>query len=238
MGWKKTLRSQVLEANLELVKQKLVIYSFGNVSGIDRKQNIVAIKPSGVPYESLTEESIVLVDMDGNVVEGDFRPSSDTRTHLELYRSFPGIGGVAHTHSPYATSWAQACESIPCYGTTHADYVNGEIPCTGLLSDEQINGDYEHVTGVKIRETLANRSVLDVPMILVASHGPFTWGPSARKAVENSVILEYLARTAAQTRRINPDFQPIQPTLLARHFNRKHGTSATYGQKREKGKEG
>lgn len=230
MGWKKTLRRQVLAANQELVTKKLVIYSFGNVSGIDRKQNIVAIKPSGVPYESLTEESIVLVDLDNHVVEGNFRPSSDTRTHLELYRAFPGIGGVAHTHSPCATSWAQACKAIPCYGTTHADYVNGEIPCTGQLTDEQINGDYEHVTGVKIRETFANRSASDAPMVLVASHGPFTWGASARKAVENSVILEYLARMAAQTRSINPDIQPIQPALLARHFNRKHGKSATYGQ--------
>ncbi len=230
MGWKEKLRHNVFEANMELVRRDLVIYTFGNVSGIDRNHGIIAIKPSGVPYEVLTEDAIVLVDLENGAAEGDYRPSSDTKTHLELYRSFPEIGGVAHTHSPFATSWAQAKLPIPCYGTTHADFVNGDIPCTALLTDDEINGDYEAATGQKIVAAFKNLPHEHTPMVLVASHGPFTWGETPQQAVSNSVILEYLAQMALQTQALNPQIHPIQAALLSKHFSRKHGTTAYYGQ--------
>ena len=227
----KELRTQVWEANMELPGKNLVIYTFGNVSGIDREHGIIAIKPSGVPYEELKPENIVLVDMDNNVVDSGYNPSSDTKTHLVLYKNFPKIGGVAHTHSTYATAWAQAQKPIPCLGTTHADYVCDDIPCTGLITDEQIRGDYEEETGKLIVERFRNLSYETVPMVLVAAHGPFTWGESPEEAVHNSVILEELAKMAFFTVRINNSVTVIDKTLLDKHFFRKHGNNAYYGQK-------
>ena len=227
----KELRTQVWEANMELPGKNLVIYTFGNVSGIDREHGIIAIKPSGVPYEELKPENIVLVDMDSNVVDSGYNPSSDTKTHLVLYKSFPKLGGVAHTHSTYATAWAQAQKPIPCLGTTHADYVCGDIPCTGLITDEQIRGDYEEETGKLIVERFKNLSYENVPMVLVAAHGPFTWGESPEEAVHNSVILEELAKTAFFTVSINNSVTGIDKTLIDKHFFRKHGKDAYYGQK-------
>lgn len=227
----KELRTQVWEANMELPGKNLVIYTFGNVSGIDREHGIIAIKPSGVPYEELKPENIVLVDMDNNVVDSGYNPSSDTKTHLVLYKNFPKIGGVAHTHSTYATAWAQAQKPIPCLGTTHADYVCGDIPCTGLITDEQIRGDYEEETGKLIVEWFRNLSYETVPMALVAAHGPFTWGESPEEAVHNSVILEELAKMAFFTVSINNSVTGIDKTLIDKHFFRKHGNNAYYGQK-------
>ena len=227
----KELRTQVWEANMELPGKNLVIYTFGNVSGIDREHGIIAIKPSGVPYEELKPENIVLVDMDNNVVDSGYNPSSDTKTHLVLYKNFPKIGGVAHTHSTYATAWAQAQKPIPCLGTTHADYVCGDIPCTGLITDEQIRGDYEEETGKLIVERFRNLSYETVPMALVAAHGPFTWGESPEEAVHNSVILEELAKMAFFTVSINNSVTGIDKTLIDKHFFRKHGNNAYYGQK-------
>ena len=227
----KELREQVWEANMELPGKNLVIYTFGNVSGIDREHGIIAIKPSGVPYEELKPENIVLVDMDTNVVDSGYTPSSDTKTHLVLYKSFPKIGGVVHTHSPYATSWAQAQKPIPCLGTTHADYIHGDIPCTGLITGEQIRGDYEEETGKLIVERFRNLSYETVPMALVAAHGPFTWGESPEEAVHNSVILEELAKMAFFTVSINNSVTGIDKTLIDKHFFRKHGNNAYYGQK-------
>jgi L-ribulose-5-phosphate 4-epimerase len=227
----KTLQKRVCEANLELVRKNLVIYSFGNVSGIDRGKGIVAIKPSGVPYEKLTPEMIVLVDLDNNIVQGELRPSSDTRTHIELYKNFLEIGGVVHTHSPYATTWAQAKKAIPCLGTTHADYCPGEIPCTGVISDKAIAGDYELETGKQIIRTFGNYSYQETPMVLVASHGPFTWGTTPEEAVSNAVILEYLAMMALHTISINPEVEAIKESLIKKHYGRKHGKKAYYGQK-------
>ena len=227
----KELRTQVWEANMELPGKNLVIYTFGNVSGIDREHGIIAIKPSGVLYEELKPENIVLVDMDSNVVDSGYNPSSDTKTHLVLYKSFPKLGGVAHTHSTYATAWAQAQKPIPCLGTTHADYVCGDIPCTGLITDEQIRGDYEEETGKLIVERFRNLSYKTVPMVLVAAHGPFTWGESPGQAVHNSVILEELAKMAFFTVSINNSVTGIDKTLIDKHFFRKHGNNAYYGQK-------
>ena len=226
----KKLKERVCKANLELDKHQLVVYTFGNVSGIDREKGIVAIKPSGVSYEDLIPEMIVLVDLDNNVLEGDLRPSSDTKTHLELYKHFPEIGGVAHTHSPFATSWAQAHKPIPCLGTTHADYVPGEIPCTKIMSDEQIKRDYETETGNQILETFKKYDYKHTPMVIVASHGAFTWGETPEKAVYHSVILEYLAKMAITTLNINPEISPVKQTLIDKHFQRKHGIDAYYGQ--------
>src|SRR5580704_19748690 len=193
----KTLREQVLEANLELVRRGLVLYTFGNVSGIDRSEGLVAIKPSGVPYEELTPAHMVVSDLAGKIVEGNLRPSSDLPTHLELYRQFPHIGGVAHTHSEYATAWAQAETPIPCFGTTHADYFHGPIPVTERLTAEQIAGDYELETGVAICQTFAKLDPDSIPAVLVAGHAPFCWGPSAAEASHNAVILEYVAKMAS-----------------------------------------
>ena len=225
------LRKAVCDANIQLPKHNLVIYSWGNVSGIDREHGIIAIKPSGVPYEELKPENIVLVDMDTNVVDSGYTPSSDTKTHLVLYKSFPKIGGIVHTHSTYATSWAQAQKPIPCLGTTHADYVHGDIPCTGLITGEQISGDYEEETGKQILERFEDLSYENIPMVLVAAHGPFTWGESPEKAVYNSVILEELAKMAFFTVSINNSVTGIDKTLIDKHFFRKHGKNAYYGQK-------
>jgi L-ribulose-5-phosphate 4-epimerase len=226
----KTLREGVLEANLELVRRGLVLYTFGNVSGIDRGQGLLAIKPSGVPYEELTPAHMVVSDLAGKIVEGNLRPSSDLPTHLELYRQFPHIGGVAHTHSEYATAWAQAETPIPCFGTTHADYFHGPIPVTERLTAEQIAGDYELETGVAICRTFAKLDPDSIPAVLVAGHAPFCWGPSAAEASHNAVILEYVAKMASHTLSINPKSRPLARELHDKHFLRKHGRNAYYGQ--------
>jgi L-ribulose-5-phosphate 4-epimerase len=224
------LKKAVLEANLELNERQLVIYSWGNVSGIDRSKGIVAIKPSGIPYEELTIDKIVLVDPDGNVVEGDLNPSSDTATHLELYRSFEAVGGICHTHSPNATMWAQACKAIPCFGTTHADYFYGDVPVTEIMTKEQIQNDYELNTGKIIVERFARIDPMQMPAVLVANHGPFTWGDSPPKAVEATVVLEHIAATALGTITISPEKDAISDALLHKHYLRKHGKNAYYGQ--------
>jgi L-ribulose-5-phosphate 4-epimerase len=226
----KTLREGVLEANLELVRRGLLLYTFGNVSGIDRGQGLVAIKPSGVPYEELTPAHMVVSDLAGKIVEGNLRPSSDLPTHLELYRQFPHIGGVAHTHSEYATAWAQAETPIPCFGTTHADYFHGPIPVTERLTAEQIAGDYELETGVAICQTFAKLDPDSIPAVLVDGHAPFCWGPSAAEASHNAVILEYVAKMASHTLSINPKSRPLPRELHDKHFLRKHGRNAYYGQ--------
>ncbi len=220
-------------ANLELDRQGLVIHTWGNVSGIDRKNGVVAIKPSGVAYEHLTADRIVLVDLEGKVVEGDLRPSSDTPTHLELYREFEGIGGVCHTHSTYATIWAQACREIPCLGTTHADHFPGPIPMTEDLNEIEIASNYELNTGKAIIRRFRDLDALRQPAVLVANHGPFTWGRSAANAVEHAVILEQVAKMAYGTLMLNPGQGHIPPSLQDKHFLRKHGKDAYYGQENE-----
>ncbi len=227
------LKKQVYLANMELVKKKLIIETFGNVSGIDREKQIVAIKPSGVDYDTLRPDDVVLVDLNsGEVIEGDMRPSSDTKTHLVLYKSFSEIQGVVHTHSAYATSWAQAQRPIPCLGTTHADYSPAEIPCTGVMEDDAIEGDYEKETGYQIISTFRQKKYdyQYTPMVLVASHGPFTWGESPAKAVYHSNVLEYLAKMAYRTLRINNNVGSLKKNLIDKHFYRKHGENAYYGQ--------
>jgi L-ribulose-5-phosphate 4-epimerase len=224
------LKKSVCQANLELQKQNLVIYSFGNVSGIDREKGIVAIKPSGVDYNKLTPDKIVLLDLKGNVVEGKLNPSSDTPTHLELYRSFPELGGVCHTHSIYATMWAQACREIPPLGTTAADYFYGAVPVTKPLTASQIKNDYELNTGKVIVKRFRNIAPLEMPACLVACHGPFTWGKTPEKAVETAVILENIAKTAFGTVMLNAKIRPISKNLLDKHYKRKHGVNAYYGQ--------
>ncbi|MBD3353003.1 MAG: L-ribulose-5-phosphate 4-epimerase AraD [Candidatus Lokiarchaeota archaeon] len=226
------LKRQVYEANLELKNKNLVVYTFGNVSGIDRKKEIIVIKPSGVPYENLNPEDMVSVDFHNNVLDGDKCPSSDTLTHIVLYKHFPSIGGVVHTHSTFATSWAQAKKPIPCLGTTHADYANRQIPCTQVISDKQIKGNYVEETGNQIIETFQNYSYEATPMVLVASHGPFTWGKDPDEAVYYSVILEELAKMAYLTMQINPHIEDIKQSLIDKHYNRKHGKNAYYGQKK------
>lgn len=224
------LKKQVCMANLQLVEQKLVISTWGNVSAIDRPRGVVAIKPSGVDYDALTPDKIVVVDLDGKVVEGDLRPSSDTPTHLELYRRWPGIGGVCHTHSRYATMWAQACREIPCFGTTHADYFYGAVPVTDPLTKQDIESDYELNTGKVIVRRFSNIDPMQMPAVLVANHGPFTWGKDAAAAVEAAVVLEEVARMAQGTVLLSPQQQPLPQTLLDKHFLRKHGKNAYYGQ--------
>ncbi len=224
------LKQSVLEANLELPKHGLVVYTWGNASAIDREKNLVVIKASGVKYEEMTTEHMVVLDLDGNVVEGNYRPSSDTPTHLELYKAFPGIGGIVHTHSTWATVFAQAKMGVPSYGTTHADYYYGEIPCTRLMTEEEINSDYEAETGKVIIETFKGKDPTQVPGVLVASHGPFTWGKDAADAVHNSVVLEEVAKMAYATRILNSEITPMQKVLLDKHFLRKHGKNAYYGQ--------
>jgi len=227
----KGLRQRVWMLNRELPQMGLVVQSFGNVSGIDREQNLVAIKPSGIPYQDLKVDDIVVVDLDNKVVEGRLRPSSDTKTHTYLYRSFPGIGGIVHTHSTYAVAWAQAQKPIPVLGTTHADFLPTEVPCTDLMSDEMIQGDYEEETGKQIVDAFRNRSYSDIPMVLVGGHGPFTWGDSPEKALHHSQILEELAKMAFLTLQINPAIAPLKKALIDKHYLRKHGPDAYYGQK-------
>ncbi len=225
------LKEAVWKANLDLVKEGLVIQTFGNVSGIDRAQGLVVIKPSGVPYDEMKPEHMSVVSLEtGQVVEGKLRPSSDTATHIVLYRAFRNIGGIVHTHSLHATAWAQAKCAIPALGTTHADYWHGEVPCTRLMTAEEIQGEYETRTGDVIVETFKNIDPLHKPAVLVASHGPFVWGKNAADAVHNAVILEFLARLASETLRINPQTGPMQSVLLDKHFQRKHGPKAYYGQ--------
>jgi L-ribulose-5-phosphate 4-epimerase len=226
----KTLREEVLEANLELVRRGLVLYTFGNVSGIDRNESLVAIKPSGVPYEKLTPEQIVISDLSGKIVDGKLRPSSDLPTHLELYKQFPAIGGVAHTHSEFATAWAQAAKPIPCFGTTHADYFHGSVPVTDQLESSAIAGEYELETGKAICRTFGSLDPSSVPGVLVAGHAPFCWGKTAAESAHNAVILEYVARMAYHTLLINAESQPLPRELHDKHFLRKHGRNAYYGQ--------
>jgi L-ribulose-5-phosphate 4-epimerase len=228
------LREQVLEANLELVRRGLVLYTFGNASGISREDGLVVIKPSGVPYETLEPEHLVVTDLTGNIVEGNLKPSSDLPTHLVLYNQFAEIGGVAHTHSEYATAWAQARKPIPCFGTTHADYFHGPVPVTSLLSDEEIAGDYEKNTGHAIVRTLLQTDPSASPGILVANHGPFAWGKDAEAAAHHAVILESLARMACLTLSINSAAQPLGTSLHDKHYLRKHGKNAYYGQSKDK----
>lgn len=226
----KSLREEVLDANLELVRRGLVLYTFGNASGISREEGLVVIKPSGVPYETMQPEDLVVVDLQGKTVEGTLRPSSDLPTHLILYQHFPTIGGVAHTHSRAATSWAQAQREIPCFGTTHADYFHGPIPVTKPLTAAQIRDDYEHNTGLAIVRCLAKRDPLHTPGVLVAGHAPFCWGKNAADAAHNAVIVEEIAAMALNTVSVNPRARAISNHLHHKHFSRKHGSSAYYGQ--------
>jgi L-ribulose-5-phosphate 4-epimerase len=224
------LRKAVCDANLELQKQKLVIYSWGNVSEIDRSKGVIAIKPSGVMYDELTPEKIVLVDFDGNIVEGSLNPSSDTPTHLELYRNFESIGGICHAHPTGATMWAQACKEIPCFGTTSADYFYGAVPVTEVMTEKEIQSDYELNTGKCIVRRFADMDPMEIPAVLVANHAPFTWGKSAAASVESMVVLEQTAIMALGTITINPKQGPISQALLDKHYLRKHGKNAYYGQ--------
>ncbi|GAA0567507.1 L-ribulose-5-phosphate 4-epimerase [Rhizomicrobium electricum] len=226
------LKEEVCKANLDLVTEGLVIQTFGNVSGIDRASGLVVIKPSGVPYDGMKPEHMVVVELEtGKVVESNLRPSSDTATHLVLYRAFKDVGGIVHTHSLYATAWAQAKRAIPAMGTTHADYWHGEVPCTRLMTNDEITSEYEANTGEVIVETFDGIDPLHKPAVVVASHGPFAWGKDAHDAVHNAVILEYLAHLASETLKINPATGSMQGVLLDKHFLRKHGPKAYYGQK-------
>ncbi len=228
------LRAEVLEANLELVRRGLVLYTFGNASGVDREHGMVVIKPSGVGYDELRVEDMVVTDLNGKIVDGDLRPSSDLDTHLLLYREFPNIGAVVHTHSEYATSFAQAGMPIPALGTTHADYFHGPVPVTAPLTDEAIRGRYVHETGVAIVKHFKERGIdpLAVPAVLVAGHAPFCWGRTPHDAAHNAVVLEAVARMAYRTLTLRADCEAVSQHLLDRHYFRKHGTTATYGQKK------
>ena len=223
------LKDKVFQANLDLVKLGLVFFTFGNVSAIDRKKGFVVIKPSGISYENMKADDMVIVDLNGNIIEGKLKPSSDTPTHLALYKSFKNIGGIAHTHSNWATSWAQAGKSIPALGTTHADYFYGSIPCTRKLLAEEVNSSYEIETGNVIVETFEKLNQKEIPGVIVNNHGPFTWGKDADDAVFNSKILEEVAKIAFHTLQLNPD-ATIDQFLLDKHFNRKHGENSYYGQ--------
>jgi L-ribulose-5-phosphate 4-epimerase len=226
------LRSAVLEANLELVRRGLILYTFGNASGIDRESGLVAIKPSGVPYEELKPADLVVTDLQGKTVEGSLRPSSDLGTHLLLYRAFPAIGGVVHTHSEFATAWAQSGREIPAYGTTHADYFYGPVPVTEELTEEEVGGDYVLNTGHAIVRRFEKLDPLAVPAVLVAGHAPFCWGVTATDAVHNAVVLEAVARMAYYTSTLNAACPGVAQHLLDRHYFRKHGAGRTYGQER------
>jgi L-ribulose-5-phosphate 4-epimerase len=227
------LKKEVCQANLDLVKEGLVIQTWGNVSGIDRVSGRMVIKPSGVPYEKMQPRHMVVVALDtGRVLEGNLKPSSDTDTHLVLYRAFKAIGGIVHTHSLLATAWAQTGRPVPALGTTHADYFHGPVPCTRLLTAREIQNDYETNTGHVITETFARRDPLACPAVLVASHGPFAWGKTVAEAVHNAVVLEHVIRLAGETLRVFPSAKPMQQVLLDKHFFRKHGPGAYYGQSR------
>lgn len=226
------LKQKVLEANLSLPKYNLVTFTWGNVSGISREDKLIVIKPSGVPYEVLKQEDMVVVDFDGNIVEGDLNPSSDTPTHIVLYKNFPSIGGIVHTHAPWSTSWAQAGKSIPPLGTTHADYFYGTIPCTRAMSEAEINGAYEDETGKVIVETFQDIDPNHMPGVLVNNHAPFSWGKDPNGAVHNAVVLEEVAKMALQTYQLLPNVSPMDQVLLDKHYLRKHGAKAYYGQKK------
>lgn len=225
------LKQQVWAANLQLPAAGLVVFTWGNVSGIDRESGLVVIKPSGVPYQGMTAEDMVVVDLEGKVVEGKWKPSSDTPTHVELYRAFPDCGGVVHTHSRWATTYAQAGMDIPAMGTTHGDYFYGDIPCTRRMTPAEIGGEYEKETGLVIAETFRGKNAMEIPAVLVNSHGPFTWGKDADEAVHNAVVLEELAFMAWHAAQLNPNAGRMQQELLDRHYLRKHGKNAYYGQK-------
>jgi len=228
------LKEKVWQANLDLVKYNLVTLTFGNVSGFDRKMGLMAIKPSGISYEELKPKDIVIVDLKGKVIEGKLKPSSDTPTHLKLYRAFKEIGGVSHAHSEYATAFAQAAREIPCLGTTHADCFHGPIPVTRYLSQKEVREDYEGNTGKVIIERFAASNPLEMPAVLVAGHGPFCWGRSPLEAVENNLILERVSKIALATLLANPEKKPLPDYILRKHYQRKHGPDAYYGQKRSK----
>ena len=227
------LKQQVFAANLELPRQGLVLYTWGNVSGIDRARGLVVIKPSGVAYDALTPDDLVVLDLDGNVVEGTLSPSSDTKTHLALYRAFPDIGGVTHTHSTFAAAWAQAGLDLPCFGTTHADYFYGAVPCARSLTAAEVEADYEGNTGHVIVETFRSRGLdpAAVPGVLCRSHGPFTWGKDAAQAVYHAAVLEQVAKLALLTRQLNPCAAPAPRYVQDKHYLRKHGPNAYYGQR-------
>ena len=224
------LKQKVYEANMELQRKGLVIYTWGNVSGIDREMGLVVIKPSGVDYDTMKAEDMVVLDLNGNIVEGKYKPSTDTPTHLVMYNTYPNIGGVVHTHSEWATSFAQAGLSIPAFGTTHADYFYGDIPCTRDLTDDEINGEYEKETGNVIVETIGDRDPLEVPAIVVKNHGPFAWGKDPDNAVYNAVVLDKVAQLAYNTMTLNTRVDKVNQTLLDKHYLRKHGVNAYYGQ--------
>lgn len=224
------LKEDVFRANLDLVKYGLVIFTWGNVSGIDRESGLVAIKPSGVDYDKMKADDMVIVDLDGNVVDGKLRPSSDTPTHLALYRAFPGTGGIVHTHSTYATAWAQAGKDIPNIGTTHADYFHDAIPCTESMTEKEVNGKYELETGNVIIRRFKDINPVHTPGVLVKNHGPFAWGKNPSDAVHNAVVTEQVAKMAFIAYMVNPDLT-MNPLLVEKHFNRKHGPGAYYGQK-------
>lgn len=228
-----TLKTAVYEANMELTRRGLVLYTWGNVSGIDRERGLVVIKPSGVDYEELSPEKMVVLSLNGDIVEGDLRPSSDTPTHLELYKRFSTLGGITHTHSTHAVAWAQACRAVPCFGTTHADYFHGAVPCTRELTADEVESAYEHFTGVVIAETFAERGLNPdhVPGVLCANHGPFTWGRDAAQSVYHAAVLEEVAKMALLTLSVDASARPAPEHVIEKHFSRKHGPNAYYGQK-------
>ena len=225
------LKKQVLEANLRLPRAGLVVFTWGNVSGIDRASGLVVIKPSGLPYDGMRAEDMVVLDLTGKVVEGKWKPSSDTPTHLELYKAFPGCGGIVHTHSRWATTFAQAGRDIPAMGTTQGDYFYGAIPCTRPMTEQEIKGEYEKETGLVIAETFRGRDAMEIPAVLVHSHGPFTWGKDPEEAVHSAIVLEEVAFMAWHAMELNPQAGRMQQELLDKHYLRKHGKNAYYGQK-------
>lgn len=228
----KDLKQECYEANMHLNALGLVVYTFGNVSAVDRKNSVFAIKPSGVPYEDLKADDIVIVDFDNTIIEGSMRPSSDTKTHAYLYKNWPEIGGITHTHSTYAVAWAQSQLDIPIFGTTHADYLTADIPCAPPMADELIEGNYEHNTGIQILDCFKskNLSYQEVEMVLIGNHGPFAWGKNAAKSVYNSKVLEVVAEMAYLTRQINPNAPRLKDSLIKKHYERKHGKNSYYGQ--------
>ncbi|AXB56017.1 MULTISPECIES: L-ribulose-5-phosphate 4-epimerase [Flavobacterium] len=228
----KDLKQECYEANMQLNALNLVVYTFGNVSAVDRENGVFAIKPSGVPYEDLKPEDIVIVDFDNNIIEGTMRPSSDTKTHAYLYKNWPNIGGVAHTHATYSVAWAQSQQDIPIFGTTHADHLTADIPCAPPMADSLIEGNYEHNTGIQILDCFKekNLSYEEVEMVLIGNHGPFAWGKNAAKAVYNSKVLEVVAEMAYLTLQINPNAPRLKDSLIKKHYNRKHGKDSYYGQ--------
>lgn len=228
----KDLKQECYEANMQLNALNLVVYTFGNVSAVDRKNGVFAIKPSGVPYEDLKPEEIVIVDFDNNIIEGNLRPSSDTKTHAYLYKNWPNIGGIAHTHATYSVAWAQAQRDIPIFGTTHADHLTTDIPCAAPMADSLIEGNYEHNTGIQILDCFKEKNISyeEVEMVLIGNHGPFTWGKTAAKAVYNSKVLEVIAEMAHLTLQINPNAPRLKDSLIKKHYERKHGKDSYYGQ--------